>query len=102
MSEVLLITSSKDTEGIAIYDVITGSSIGPQFKNCMCDPNTITLIGKSISSYSGAGSCGDYIIASQSKKPVLHIWQWSKPQVVIYLAVQERDGYIYGISHQEN
>jgi WD40 repeat protein len=42
----------------------------------------------SFSGKSGQGS-GDYIVASQAKKPVINIWQWGKPQVQMQCRIQE-------------
>ena len=47
-------------------------------------PIGICLIGGD-SSLSGRGSAGDYIAVAQSKKPVIQIYQWNKPQVLTKL-----------------
>ena len=48
------------------------------------------MIGGS-SAFSGksGGGSGDYIVASQSKKPLINIWQWGKPQVQMQCRIQE-------------
>lgn len=92
MSEVVIVGSSKDNanlSGIFILDKNTGTSICPQFKNCIVDPNTIALAGKSNSAFGGSSSSGDYIIAAQSKKPILNIWQITKPQIHMQCHLQE-------------
>lgn len=48
----------------------------------------ITATG-GISSFSGLGGCGDYIIAAQSKKPQINVWQWGKPHALMQCHVQE-------------
>lgn len=89
MTEVIVATSSKDSGGIAVIDLTSGSSICPNFKNCIADPGALCFAGSSSSSFAGNGSVGDYIISSQSKKTVIHIWQWSKPQVHMQCHTQE-------------
>lgn len=89
MAEVLLFTSSKDSCGIGVLDVATGSNVGSSFKNCIADAGAMCTIGSSESSYSGRGSGGDFIAVSQSKKPLIHVWQWGKPQPVFQSHVQE-------------
>lgn len=42
-----------------------------------------------LSSYSGLGGSGDYIVATQTKKPQINIWQWGKPNVHMQCHVQE-------------
>ena len=81
--------SSKDSCGIGVLDVATGSSVGSSFKNCIADAGTMCTLGASESAYSGRGSCGDYIAVSQSKKPLIHVWQWGKPQPFLQCHVQE-------------
>jgi pre-rRNA-processing protein IPI3 len=58
------------------------------FKNCTSDAHCICAVGGS-SSYSGVGSGGDYLVASQSKKPVLNVYQWGKPQPHQQCHIQE-------------
>ena len=43
------------------------------------------------SSFSGKSKqgSGDYIVATQSKKPLINIWQWGKPQVLMQCRIQE-------------
>ena len=79
----LLISSSREPGGVAICDLNTGSSISPELRNNVCDPGNLCIIGGD-SSFSGRGFSADSVAASQSKKPVIHIWQLGKPQVSIY------------------
>lgn len=89
MTEVLVISSNKDACGLGVVDVATGSMVCNNFKNCIADSGALCSIGSSSSSYSGQGSSGDFIAVAQAKKPVIHIWQWGKPQVAFQCHVQE-------------
>lgn len=82
--EILLVTSYKET-GAAAIDIQTG--VSHLFKDCLADTGTLTLLG-SHQSYSGHGS-SDYIAIAQSKKPVIHLWQWGKSQVQMQCHQQE-------------
>ena len=42
-----------------------------------------------ISSFSGLGGSCDYIVATQSKKPQINIWQWGKPHSIMQCHIQE-------------
>lgn len=89
ISEVILITSAKDSGGIAALDLNTGTPVCPNFKNCVADPGSVCLVG-GVSSFSGVSfRGGDYIVVAQSKKPVINVWQWNKPQVHMQIHVQE-------------
>lgn len=89
MAEVVVFSSSKDSCGLGVLDVATGSSVASSFKNCIADAGTMCTVGSSESSYSGRGSGGDFIAVSQSKKPLIHVWQWGKPQPFLQCHVQE-------------
>lgn len=39
-----------------------------------------SFVGNTSSSFSGQGSSGDFIVASQSQKPLIHSWHWNKHQ----------------------
>ena len=82
--EVMVVTSSKDT-GAAAIDIQTG--VSHVFKDCLAESGTLTLIGN-CNSYSGSGS-SDYLAVAQTKKPVIHIWQWGKAQVLMQCHQQE-------------
>lgn len=75
---------------MACLDVHLSSTTGicSNFKNCITDPHCLCVVSGP-SSYSGQGSGGDYIIASQSKKPVLNVYQWGKPQPHQQCHIQE-------------
>lgn len=45
--------------------------------------------GPSAFSGKSSGGSGDYIVASQSKKPLINIYQWGKPQVQMQCRIQE-------------
>ena len=105
MEEVILVTSAKESEGVGVFDVRTGSTVCTNFKNCGCDsagddiqytPDTnltslkiltcyVTVICSvgGPSSFAGQGYSGDYVVVSQSKKPQINVWQWGKPQVLM-------------------
>jgi pre-rRNA-processing protein IPI3 len=90
MNEIILASSSKDSSGgISILDLSTFSPISSQFRECIADKNCMVMIGKSSSSYSGDGSCGDYIFSSQCNKPLINSWHWTKPQVHDRYHIQE-------------
>ena len=100
MDEVIVVTSAKEAEGIGVFDLKTGSAACSTFKNCACEASgelmiddrlvcvrsitpSLSLVICSVgggSSFCGHGSSGDYLVASQSKKPQLTVWQWGKPQ----------------------
>jgi hypothetical protein len=86
MNEIAIVTSSKESIPgcIALIDIRTGSQVSSNFKNCVADSGTICVINGS-SSFSGNSPCGsgDYIAVAQSNKPLINIWQWGKPQVML-------------------
>ena len=91
LSEVILVTCSKESGGgMACLDVHLASTTGvcSNFKNCIADAHGLCVVSGS-SSYSGQGSAGDYIVASQSKKPMLNVYQWGKPQPHQQCHIQE-------------
>lgn len=53
LAEVILVTSAKESQGLSVIDVNTGSSLCTRFKNCIADKGTMALIGNSLSSFSG-------------------------------------------------
>lgn len=90
MSEVIVVTSSKDSGGgIAILDVATCTPVCNNFKNCTAETGAACLLGNGVSSFSGNGSSGDYLAVAQSKKPTINIYQWGKPQALYQCHVQE-------------
>ena len=89
MNEVLIVTSSKDSNGIGIIDIKTGAHVCPNLKNNVSDAGTMCTIGGS-SSYSGNScSTSDYIAIAQSNKPIIHLWSWGKNQLQMTFHVQE-------------
>lgn len=91
MNEIIIVSSNKESGGgIAVLDVHrAGSAVCTNFKNSISDSHCLCVVGGS-SSYSGLGSGNsDYIIASQSKKPVLNVYQWGKPQPHQQCHIQE-------------
>jgi pre-rRNA-processing protein IPI3 len=89
MNEVILVTSSKDSNGIGVMDIKTGAHICPNLKNNVSDAGAICTIGGS-SSYSGNScSTSDYIAIAQSNKPIIHLWSWGKNQLQMSFHVQE-------------
>lgn len=101
--EIVIVTSSKDSGGVIFYDMATACPFSQGLKNCLCPPqgnmrklnlkdysyptSAIATVG-GISSYSGKGSsCGDFIVAAQSMKPQINVWQWGKPQVRILCSI---------------
>ena len=82
--EIVVVTSSKDT-GAAAIDIQT--SVSHTFKDCVAETGTLSLIGN-CNSFSGSGS-SDYLAVAQAKKPVIHIWQWGKAQVMLQCHQQE-------------
>jgi pre-rRNA-processing protein IPI3 len=89
MSEVVVLTSTKDSGGIVVIDTQSGAQACPAFKNCIAEPGNLCFIGNSQSAFSGAGSAGDYIVSSQSKKTVMNIYQWNKPHAIMQCHTQE-------------
>ena len=89
MEEALVLTSSKESAGMGVIDVRTGSALSAGFKNCIAEAGALCAIGSSTSSYSGYGSSGDYLAVAQSKKPCINIWQWGKPQAHFQCHIQE-------------
>ena len=91
MDEVLILTSSKDSGGgVAVLDLKTCTPICGNFKNSIADAGgSAACLGSGLSSFGGAGSCGDYLAVAQSKKPTINIYQWCKPQVLYQCHLQE-------------
>ena len=87
--EVVLCTSKKETTGMLVLDVASGTNACPSFKHCVAEPGCLITVGKSESSYEGMGSAGDYIVTSVPTKPLVHIYQWTKPQVLLQCHTQE-------------
>jgi len=90
LSEVVLVASNREAGGgLAVLEVHrAGGPVCSNFKNCMVDAHCICIVGGG-SSYSGLGSGGDFIVASQSKKPVLNVYSWGKPQPHQQCHIQE-------------
>jgi len=105
MNEVVVCTSSKESGGgLVVLDVHRAGAPLVTFKNCISDAHCLCAVGGS-SSYAGVGSGGDYLVASQSKKPVLNVYQWGKPQphqqchiqeITTALACEQSGTYILG------
>ncbi len=89
MSEIIICTSKKDSTGMAVLDLSSGSNICSSFKHCVAEPNCLVTVGKSESSHEGLGSAGDYIVSSHPEKPLINIYQWFKPQVHLQCHTQE-------------
>lgn len=88
MNEVILLTSSKESN-VVLVDCQTWS-VSVALKHCVADSGgTVCLLGRGRSGYSGDGAAGDYVAVAQAKKPLIHIWQWGKPQVMFACHVQE-------------
>ena len=88
-AEVVLCSSGKESGGgLAVLDVHRAGASVASFKNSVSDAHCLCLVGGG-SSYSGLGSGGDFIVASQSKKPVLNVYMWGKPQVHQQCHIQE-------------
>jgi pre-rRNA-processing protein IPI3 len=83
--EVVVATPSRDGP-ISVLDL--NGNLVYSFKSCATDPNALELLG-GLSSYSGLGGSCDYIIAAQSKKPLINLYSWTKPQPSMQLHVQE-------------
>lgn len=89
MNEIVIVTSSKDSGGVGVIDLATGSHICSNFKNCVSDPGTVCLVGGT-SGHAGIGcKTSDYVCISQSKKPVINVWAWGKSQVHMQCHIQE-------------
>ena len=90
LSEIVLVASNREAGGgLAVLEVHrAGGPVCSNFKNCMVDAHCICIVGGG-SSYSGLGSGGDFIVASQSKKPVLNVYSWGKPQPHQQCHIQE-------------
>ena len=87
-TNLVLITSANDgNKGMSVND-FNGSSLASNFKDCVCDTGALCLVGGS-SAFSGQGSAGDYIVAAQSKKPIINVYHWGKPQVHYQCHIQE-------------
>ena len=52
MNEVAIVTSSKDAGGIGVYDLVTGTPVCTNFKNCVADSGAMCLLGGQ-NAYSG-------------------------------------------------
>ena len=78
MEEIILVTSS--STGVIQPLDLYGNPICPAFKNSVSDCNQgLTLTG---GGHSGSSN-NDYIITCQSKKPLLHVYTWNKPQILM-------------------
>jgi len=89
MNEVIVLTSSKDLNGICVLDLRTATPVCSNLKNNVADPGSMCTIGGS-SSYSGhSGSTSDYLCIAQAKKPSISIWSWGKAQPIMQCHVQE-------------
>jgi pre-rRNA-processing protein IPI3 len=88
-SEVVLIASKSDGCGACALQVSTCTPVYSSFKNCIVDAGTMCKIAFSASSYSGSGSCGDFLAMAQSGKTSINIYQWGKPQVHMQCHTQE-------------
>jgi pre-rRNA-processing protein IPI3 len=87
-SDLVLITSTNEgNKGISLNG-FDGSNLASNFKECVVDTGAICLVGGS-SSFSGQGSTGDYVVAAQSKKPVINVYHWGKPQIHYQCHIQE-------------
>lgn len=84
---ILISSANEGNKGISVQD-FNGSNLVSNFKDCICDPGAMCLVG-GLSSFSGQGSAGDYVVAAQSKKPIINVYQWGKPQVHFQCHVQE-------------
>ena len=93
MNELLVLSSSKDTAGLVVVDASTGGSTGiPPFKSCLADiGGNVCSLGNSVcSNFSGISAySGDYIAVSQSKKPCIQIYRYSRPQPLFTCHLQE-------------
>ena len=88
MTNLVLITSANEgNKGIGVND-FNGSNLATNFKDCVADTGALCLVGGT-SSFSGQGAAGDYVVAAQSKKPVINVYHWGKPQVHYQCHVQE-------------
>ena len=89
MNEAVILTSSKDLNGIGVVDLRTASPLVSNFKNCVADVGCACIVG-GLSSFSGhSSSTCDYICVAQSKKPIINVWHWGKNQVHMQCHVQE-------------
>ena len=88
MDEMILALASGDLGGMCACDLRNGGTV-MTFKNCSSDSaGSICTIGGS-SSFSGMGVSSDYVAVAISKKPVIHIYAWGKPQPLMQCHVQE-------------
>lgn len=89
MNESIVLTSSKDLNGICILDLHTATPICSNLKNNIADSGSMCTVGGS-SSYSGnSSSTSDYLCIAQAKKPSISIWSWGKAQPIMQCHVQE-------------
>lgn len=90
MEELILVTSSKNANGISVVDFHTGAiNLCSNLKNNVADPGTMCTIG-GFSSFSGNNSAvSDYICVAQAKKSTVGVWSWGKGQVQMQCHVQE-------------
>ena len=78
-----------------MLDLKTCTPVCGNFKNSIADAGgSACLLGGGLSSFAGAGSCGDYLAVAQSKKPTINIYQWCKPQVLYQCHLQEIMGSV--------
>ena len=87
-TECIVVTSNVDgCKGVSVLDR-TGSSLANNFKDCLVDTGAFCMVGGN-SSFGGNGVCGDYLVAAQSKKPIINVYHWGKSQVHYQCHVQE-------------
>ena len=88
-SELIALTSMSNGSGIELIDIDRCSQGFTSFKNCMAEPGCICQVSSGSSSFSGEGGSGDFLAVAQSKKPVVHVYQWGKPQAHFQCHTQE-------------
>jgi pre-rRNA-processing protein IPI3 len=97
---LFLVTTKKDAQGqsgtmVAVDDNEGNLAVAHNmaFKSCVADEagTVTTLISQNRSHFSGVShfSSGDYLAVAQASKPLIHIYQWGKPQPLYHIATQE-------------
>lgn len=85
---ILLMSSSRDSDGLVALDQ-RGNPTSMHFKSSRMDRNTLTVVRKGQDSLQGMGSAGDFIVAAQADKPLIHFYQFGKAEPVLHVHTQE-------------
>jgi pre-rRNA-processing protein IPI3 len=85
MIVAVLVASSKD-DSVYVIDPTSGTQLA-LLKNCTSDVGGVALITRSF-----PGSSGDFVVAAQRDRMLLHFWSWQKEQPVLKCHTPEKIG----------